>query len=81
MQIGSIIAIYFVVWWLCLFMVLPFKVHNQIDEGRVVPGTEPGAPVLLRLWPKLLAATVLAGVLTALLMWGLTNPTLREYWS
>ncbi|GLQ57740.1 DUF1467 family protein [Devosia nitrariae] len=80
MQIGSIIAVYFVVWWLCLFMVLPFKVHNQIDDGQVTPGTEPGAPALLRLWPKLLVTTALAGVLTVLLLWGISNPTLQEYW-
>lgn len=80
MQIGSIIAIYFVVWWLSLFMVLPFKVYNQVDAGQVTPGTEPGAPALLRLWPKLLITSLLAGALTALLLWGLTHPVLMEYW-
>lgn len=80
MPIISIVAIYFVVWWLCLFMVLPFRVRNQIDDGEWVEGSERGAPMLLRLWPKLLAATLLAGVLTALLFWGLSNPLLREYW-
>jgi predicted secreted protein len=80
MQVGSLIAIYFVVWWLTLFMVLPFRVHNQVDAGEIVPGSEPGAPALLRLWPKLLITTVLAGVLTWLLLLGLSNPMLREYW-
>jgi predicted secreted protein len=76
----SIVAIYFVVWWLCLFVVLPFRVRNQIDDGEWIHGTERGAPMLLRLWPKLLAATVLAAAVTALLFWGLSNPVLREYW-
>jgi predicted secreted protein len=80
MSILSLVAIYFVVWWLCLFVVLPFRVHNQSDAGEWVTGTERGAPVILRLWPKLLIATVLAAIVTALLFWLLGNPVLREYW-
>lgn len=76
----SIVAVYFIIWWLCLFLVLPFKVRNQVDTGEVFKGSEPGAPALLRLWPKLLITTVLAAILTALALWALTNPILREYW-
>jgi len=82
MQIGTYIAIYFIVWWLCLFLVLPFKVRNQIDVGEWQKGTEQGAPAgIVRLWPKILATTVLAAVVTALLLWGLSAEWLREYWS
>ena len=80
MPILSVFAIYFVVWWLCLFVVLPFRVRNQVDEGEWVQGTERGAPSFARLWPKLLVTTLLAAVVTALLMWGLSNEFLREYW-
>ncbi len=82
MQVGTYIAIYFIVWWLCLFLVLPFRVHNQVDAGEWQQGTERGAPAgLLRLWPKLLVTTLVAAVVTALLLWGLSNPFLQEYWS
>jgi len=81
MQFGSILAIFFVVWWLCLFIVLPIGSRSQLDAGEVVPGTEPGAPVTVRLWRQLGATTVLAGVMTALLFWGLSNETLQRYWS
>lgn len=80
MPLFSAFAIFFVVWWLCLFLVLPFRVRNQVDEGKWVEGSERGAPALLKLWPKLLITTVLAAVVTALLLWGLSNPFLREYW-
>lgn len=80
MPLISIGAVYLVVWWLCLFIMLPLGAHSQHDAGEVVHGSEPGAPALLRLWPKLLATTLLAAVLTGLLLWGLTNPALREYW-
>lgn len=81
MQVGTFIAIFFVTWWICLFLVLPFKVRNQVDAGEWIEGTERGAPAgILRLWPKLLATTVLAAVVTGLLLWGLTAPWLQEYW-
>jgi predicted secreted protein len=80
MPIITIVAVYFVVWWLCLFLVLPFRVRNQVDEGEWVQGTERGAPSVSRMLPKLLITTAVAAVVTALLLWGLSNPLLREYW-
>ena len=80
MQVGSILAVYFVIWWLCLFLILPFGARSQADAGEVFRGSDPGAPGLMRFWPKLIATTVLAAVLLLLLLWGLSNPTLREYW-
>ena len=81
MQIGTYIAIFFIVWWLCLFLVLPFRVRNQVDDGAWVQGSERGAPAIARLWPKLLVTTLLASAVTALLLWGLSSEWLREYWS
>ena len=43
MQPFTYIAIYFVVWWICLFIVLPFKVRNQVDAGEWTQGSERGA--------------------------------------
>jgi len=80
MQVTTYIAIYFVVWWLCLFLVLPFKVRNQVDDGQWTHGTERGAPAVFRIWPKLLVTTLLAGVVTGLLLWGLSAQWLQEYW-
>jgi predicted secreted protein len=76
----SIVAIYLVVWWLCLFVVLPFRVRNQVDDGEWVHGSERGAPPILRFLPKLIVTTLLAVVVTGLLLWALSNPILREYW-
>jgi len=81
MSLLTIAAIYFIVWWLCLFVVLPFKVRNQMDEGEWVQGTERGAPPFFRFWPKLLITSVLAAIVTALLLWGLSSEWLQEYWS
>ena len=81
MPIITVFAIFFVVWWLCLFLVLPFRVRNQVDTGEWIAGTERGAPAgIFRFWPKLLATTLLAAVVTGLLLWGLSSPALQEYW-
>jgi predicted secreted protein len=74
------ISIYFVTWCICLFLVLPWGVHNQSDEGQAVLGSERGAPVSFRIGLKLLVNTVLAAIVVALIYWGASNPTLRRYW-
>lgn len=81
MQFGSIIAVFFVVWWLCFVAVIPIGNRSQAEVGSVVAGTDPGAPAMPRLWRKVLLATVLGIVFTGLLLWGLTNETLHHYWN
>ena len=78
--IGSWLAIYVVIWWVCLFAILPMGVRSQHEAGEVHRGSDPGAPALLRLLPKLLITSLVSGVVLLLLMWLLSNETLREYW-
>lgn len=81
MPVGSVVAIYIVAWWICLFAILPIGAHSQSDAGSIHPGSEPGAPALIRLWPKLLINSMVAALVTALLLWAVSNPTLQQYWS
>lgn len=67
MAITTVLAIYFIIWWVVLFMVLPWGVHSQEESGEVSPGTDPGAPAVHRLWIKLLWTTLLASVVFAIL--------------
>lgn len=61
MSLVTGIAIYFIVWWVCLFVVLPFGIRNAHEVGEVVEqGNDAGAPVKPMLRLKLLATTVLA---------------------
>ncbi len=48
MAIGSALAVYFIFWWVTLFAVLPFGIRSQVETGAVVPGSDPGAPVITR---------------------------------
>jgi len=59
-SISSALAIYFVVWWVTLFAVLPFGIHSQQENGEVSMGTDPGAPVLARMGRKLLWTTLIS---------------------
>lgn len=81
MQIGSIIAVFFVVWWLSFVAVLPIGDRSQAESGQIIAGTEPGAPVTPRLLRKFLIATAVSIVATLLLFWGLSNETLHHYWN
>lgn len=45
MKIQSIIAIYFLIWVFCVFLVLPFGVRTADEAGAVkVPGQAESAP-------------------------------------
>lgn len=65
-QISTGLAIYFVLWWLTLFITLPFGVRSQHEDGAAAPGTDPGAPVLARMGQKLLWTTLLSALIFAI---------------
>jgi predicted secreted protein len=65
MQIGSAIAVYFIIWWVTLFCVLPFGVRSQQEAGEVTPGSDPGAPAAARIGRVALINTVVAFVVFA----------------
>ncbi|MEJ2374578.1 MAG: DUF1467 family protein [Pseudolabrys sp.] len=67
MALTTILAIYFIIWWVVLFMVLPWGVHSQDESGEVAPGTDPGAPAVHVVWRKLFWTTLIASVLFAIL--------------
>lgn len=76
LTIGGALALYFIVWWLVLFAILPIRIRTQSDIGEVVPGTEPGAPAspALReraIWTSIVSAVVFAGVSALLPLSGL----------
>lgn len=67
--ISTGLAIYFVLWWLVLFLTLPFGVRSQHEDGVGAPGTDPGAPIMARMGRKLLWTTLLSAVIFAIGMW------------
>ena len=68
----SMVALFFVIWWLVLFAILPFGLKTQDEEDDVTLGTvssAPRGPHMLRavLWTTLVTAIIVGG------FYGLTN--------
>ena len=60
--ISTAFAIYFVIWWIVLFVTLPFGVRSQHEDGGGSPGTDPGAPIATRMGRKLIWTTLLSAL-------------------
>ena len=63
------LAIYFTMWWIVLFAVLPFGVRSQHEDGDFAAGTDPGAPLAPRMLAKALWTTAISAVLFVCLWW------------
>ena len=61
--ISTAFAIYFVIWWIALFLTLPFGVRSQHEDGDGVPGSDPGAPIASQMGRKLIWTTVISTVI------------------
>ena len=59
------LAIFFIIWWVVLFTVLPWGIRSQVESGDVVPGSDPGAPAVPKLKSKLVWTTLVSLVMFA----------------
>ena len=64
-SLATAFAIYFVLWWIVLFLTLPFGVRSQHEDGEGAPGTDPGAPIVSRMGAKLIWTTVISAAIYA----------------
>ncbi|MCK0195638.1 DUF1467 family protein [Ancylobacter sp. 6x-1] len=71
------VAIYFIIWWTVIFAVLPFGVRSQREEGDVLEGSEPGAPVRPMLLRKAIAITIVSAVIVCALAYAIEGGWLR----
>ena len=67
-------VVFAIVWWLILFMVLPF---GAAPPEEVEPGMATSAPAKPRMALKLAITTVLAALATALIMWLMDSGLIR----
>jgi predicted secreted protein len=74
------VAVYFVLWWLCLFVVLPFGVKDRQEGEDITLGADRGAPHQPMLVKKAIATTILAGLLFGIfyLFFNVYNMTLED---
>lgn len=67
MNLVSLIATYFVVWWIILFAVLPWGMRTQEEDGDIVLGTAHSAPTRPMLIRKAVITSLIAAVLVGAL--------------
>lgn len=67
MKLTTVIAIYFLIWWITLFVVLPWGVRSQHESEDYAQGTDPGAPIAARIGMKLIWTTIVASIIFAVL--------------
>jgi predicted secreted protein len=78
MQWTSILAIYFLVWVMTAFTLLPFGVRTHDELGAPkVPGQADSAPANFRPFRVMLRATLIAAALTGLFVLNYTQGWIR----
>jgi predicted secreted protein len=63
MPVTTALAIFFLIWWVVLFAVLPWGIRSQHEGGEIAPGTDPGAPAVPRLGRKLMWTTLVSALI------------------
>jgi predicted secreted protein len=67
MQPITFVAIYFLLWFFSLFLVLPFGVRTADEEGVAkVPGQADSAPAYFHVWRVFLRTSLLAAAMLLL---------------
>ena len=72
MSIMSAIALYGILWFLTMFIVLPIRLKTQGDAGQVEPGTHASAPADIQMLAKMKLVTLIAAaafVVVATIIW------------
>ena len=66
MTLAFAAAIYFVIWWIVLFAMLPIGVRTSEEAGeKTTPGNAESAPHVPNLLPKMVATTVVSSIVFA----------------
>ncbi len=66
MPVATALAIFFLMWWVVLFAVLPWGIKSQHEDEDIAPGTDPGAPTKAMVGWKLLWTTGVAMAIYAI---------------
>ena len=65
MKLSSIVAIYILFWWGCLFLVLPFRLRTSDEPEAHVPGQADSAPPRFSVGRTCLWTTIVSAIIFA----------------
>ena len=77
MTISAAIVLFSVIWFMCLFIILPLKIKSQGEDGEIVPGTPASAPSRPQLKKKTIYVTIISLVLWIALIFVITSGLIR----
>ncbi|MBL4758505.1 MAG: DUF1467 family protein [Rhizobiales bacterium] len=66
MSLINSLAIFFIIWWVVLFAVLPWGVRTQAEDDEIVPGSAPSAPSRPHMLRKVIATTIVTAIIFTL---------------
>lgn len=70
MGLASGIMVFFMIWWVVLFMVLPFGIHLEEDPPK---GFATSAPQNPRLMKKFFITTLITCLIWGIIQWVMVN--------
>jgi predicted secreted protein len=77
MSVVTLLAIYFLIWWMVLFAVLPWGASSAHELGQEIePGHAPSAPVRPLILRKIIATTLISALVMAAGTWLVASGTL-----
>ncbi|MCJ8322530.1 MAG: DUF1467 family protein [Rhizobiales bacterium] len=81
MSLITVIAVFFVIWWVSFVAMANIGVKSQEEAGHIVKGTPAGAPHTIHLWRKFMWVTLVAAIVTAFIYWVIeySGFTLADY--
>jgi len=59
MSLPELLVVYVVIWWLVLFMVLPWGI-SRVDPTQLLPGQDQGSPQKGRMVLKLFLTSIIS---------------------
>ncbi|TWH23912.1 MULTISPECIES: DUF1467 family protein [unclassified Aminobacter] len=65
MTFVSMAAVYFILWWVVLFAMLPFGLRTQDDDGEVTLGTVSSAPTGSHMLGACIRTTIVSALIFA----------------
>ena len=72
MSVALGLALYFLIWWIVLFAMLPIlRGETQDEAGEVHPGTPESAPAKLRMGRLVLINSLVAAVVFVVVAWAM----------
>lgn len=69
MNVVTGIVLYAIIWFMTLFVILPFRMKTQAEDGDTTPGTPGSAPADPAIRKRFLVTTIVAAVVWGVAAW------------